>query len=99
MGTDWVCLGCGFIFKDGELPKKCPVCGAPKRAFYVRYETAGLPPLKMPHEIKVKPVPQEEMKQWVCLGCGHIDEADSPPDMCPVCGAPRRAFMPRQYYG
>jgi len=94
----WVCLGCGFIDEGDDPPKKCPVCGAPKRTFYSRHEMPDAPPLKAVNEFKIKPTPNEEMKHWVCLGCGCIFEGDSPPDKCSGCDAPRRAFMPRQFY-
>ncbi|UCD55461.1 MAG: hypothetical protein JSV93_01290 [Candidatus Omnitrophota bacterium] len=29
----YVCKVCGFISIDGSAPDKCPVCGAPKKAF------------------------------------------------------------------
>ena len=34
------------------------------------------------------PVP----KQWECVICGYIHEGDEPPDICPVCDAPREFF-------
>ncbi len=32
------------------------------------------------------------MKKWICTICGHIHEGDEPPDVCPVCGAPKSDF-------
>ncbi len=32
------------------------------------------------------------MKKWICTICGYIHEGDEPPDVCPVCGAPRSDF-------
>ena len=29
---------------------------------------------------------------WKCTKCNFIVEGDSPPDMCPRCGAPKEAF-------
>ncbi len=37
----YVCLGCGLIVEGGEPPESCPICGAPKRAFYPRAVHAG----------------------------------------------------------
>lgn len=39
----------------------------------------------------------EKMEHYVCLGCGFIYEGGDPPDICPVCGALKRCFYPRQY--
>jgi rubredoxin len=32
------------------------------------------------------------MKMWRCTVCGLIVEAETPPDVCPRCGAPREKF-------
>ncbi len=34
------------------------------------------------------------MTKWVCKVCGYEVEADEPPESCPVCKAPRSAFVP-----
>jgi rubredoxin len=32
--------------------------------------------------------------QWVCSICGYLHDVDEePPDICPVCGAPRGKFV------
>lgn len=33
------------------------------------------------------------MKKWKCTVCGYIHEGPEPPDVCPVCGAPKSAFV------
>lgn len=33
------------------------------------------------------------MKKWRCLICNYIHEGDSPPDICPVCGASSENFV------
>lgn len=33
------------------------------------------------------------MKKWKCIECGYVHEGDEPPDECPVCGAPKSAFV------
>lgn len=33
------------------------------------------------------------MKKWRCTVCGYIHEGPEPPEKCPVCGAPRNAFV------
>lgn len=34
------------------------------------------------------------MKKWICSVCGYIHEGAEPPEVCPICGAPRSAFEP-----
>ncbi len=94
----FVCLACGFIVEDDEPPDKCPICTAPKHAFYPRHEIPSAPPPKNVQESKVKPAPPKGGNHWVCLACGHIHEGDKLPEQCPICKAPKSAFMPRQYY-
>ncbi len=31
-------------------------------------------------------------KAWLCSVCGYVHHGPEPPDMCPVCGAPKEAF-------
>ena len=33
------------------------------------------------------------MKKWKCKVCGYIHTGAEPPDKCPVCGAPKSAFI------
>lgn len=32
------------------------------------------------------------MKRWECVICGYIHEGEEPPDICPVCDAPKEFF-------
>ncbi|NLK50843.1 MAG: hypothetical protein GX295_00110, partial [Syntrophomonadaceae bacterium] len=32
--------------------------------------------------------------RWKCLRCGYIHEGPEPPEICPLCGAPRSLFVP-----
>lgn len=32
-------------------------------------------------------------KKWRCVECGYIHEGENPPDVCPLCLAPREAFV------
>ncbi len=34
------------------------------------------------------------MNAWKCTICGYIHYGDTPPDFCPLCGAPKEAFVP-----
>lgn len=34
------------------------------------------------------------MKKWKCTVCGYIHEGPEPPEVCPVCGAPKEKFVP-----
>lgn len=36
------------------------------------------------------------MKRWICTVCGYIHEGDTPPDICPQCGAPKEKFVMMQ---
>ena len=33
------------------------------------------------------------MKKWVCPVCGYVHEGDTPPEKCPLCGAPGSKFI------
>lgn len=33
------------------------------------------------------------MKKFVCTVCGYVHEGDTPPEKCPVCGAPASKFV------
>lgn len=35
---------------------------------------------------------EAEMKRYRCSSCGYEVVADEPPDVCPVCGAPKDMF-------
>ncbi|MGW8285334.1 MAG: rubredoxin-like domain-containing protein [Candidatus Deferrimicrobiaceae bacterium] len=32
------------------------------------------------------------MARWECVICGYIHEGAEPPDICPVCDAPKEFF-------
>lgn len=31
--------------------------------------------------------------KWRCTVCNYIHDGDSPPDVCPICGAPKEKFV------
>ncbi|MDK2820846.1 MAG: hypothetical protein PWP31_811 [Clostridia bacterium] len=33
-----------------------------------------------------------DVKRWMCKVCGYIYEGEEPPEVCPLCGAPREQF-------
>jgi flavin reductase (DIM6/NTAB) family NADH-FMN oxidoreductase RutF/rubrerythrin len=33
------------------------------------------------------------MKKWRCTVCNYVHEGPEPPDVCPVCGVPKEAFV------
>jgi rubrerythrin len=33
------------------------------------------------------------MKEWKCKICGYVHEGESPPDVCPICGAGKDKFV------
>ncbi|MGS0765314.1 FAD-dependent oxidoreductase [Syntrophomonas curvata] len=37
---------------------------------------------------------KKHYKRWKCRVCGYIHEGPEPPDICPVCGAPKDMFDP-----
>lgn len=39
-------------------------------------------------------MPENENAAWRCNVCGYIHHGPAPPDVCPVCGAPKDAFEP-----
>lgn len=40
----------------------------------------------------VAAAPTPGVKRWVCKVCGYIHEGEAPPEVCPLCGAPRDQF-------
>jgi rubrerythrin len=95
----YVCLGCGLIVEGGEPPERCPICGAPKRAFYPRqYMPDVNVVLPKASDKKVPAAPAKGEKHWVCLGCGYIENGEKPPKQCPICQAPQNLFQPRQVF-
>ena len=30
--------------------------------------------------------------KWICTVCKYVHEGNEPPDVCPVCGAPKEVF-------
>ena len=35
----------------------------------------------------------EEKTKWICPLCGYVHYGDTPPDVCPLCGAPGEVFV------
>jgi len=33
------------------------------------------------------------MKKWICSVCGYISQGEEPPEICPMCGAPKEKFI------
>lgn len=40
--------------------------------------------------------PKEQFKEreWVCTVCDYIYVGEQPPEKCPKCNAPKKAFVP-----
>ena len=36
------------------------------------------------------------MERWICTVCGYIHVGETPPDICPQCGAPKEKFVMMQ---
>ncbi len=43
---NWACTNCGYRV-EGELPEKCPECGADKDQYVTPNATAPVPPLTL----------------------------------------------------
>lgn len=43
--------------------------------------------------IEAAQVKKPHGQRWQCLRCGYIHEGPEPPDVCPVCGAPKNMFV------
>ncbi len=41
-------------------------------------------------------VAAEETMTLICNQCGYRHDGDTPPDVCPICGADKTAFAPRK---
>ena len=39
------------------------------------------------------------MMKWVCKVCGYVHEGNTPPEKCPVCGAPADQFVKQEESG
>lgn len=37
----------------------------------------------------------EQPISWICMNCGYIHEAKTPPNECPCCGFPQAYFKPK----
>ena len=35
------------------------------------------------------------MTKWLCNYCGYLYEGAKPPEVCPVCGAPKTGDAPK----
>lgn len=44
--------------------------------------------------LEASQVKKRRGQRWQCLRCGYIHEGPEPPDICPVCGAPKNMFIP-----
>ncbi len=44
--------------------------------------------------LEASQVKKRRGQRWQCLRCGYIHEGPEPPDICPVCGAPKNMFVP-----
>lgn len=89
----FVCLACGFIVAGSQPPDKCPICGAPKRAFNPRHEISSAPSLKSVLHAKTTPAPQKGGNHRACLACGHIYQGNNPPDLCPRMQCTQKCFQ------
>ncbi|MBW2525452.1 MAG: Rieske 2Fe-2S domain-containing protein [Deltaproteobacteria bacterium] len=102
--TRWVCAVCGYVHEGPEPPETCPVCGVEAEQFepvgaeaveegaadVFVVPSADAPPTPV-NSLVVRRKPANT--RWRCTICDYVHEGASPPDVCPVCGAPANAFV------
>jgi rubredoxin/uncharacterized membrane protein len=86
---------CRYIHEGDSPPDICPVCKKPWTAFVPHVDGQ-----EHPRVVPSKPAPAspggEAVKsdRWRCVVCNYIHEGPEPPDVCPVCGKLKDAFVP-----
>ena len=90
----WLCTVCKYVHEGDSPPDVCPVCGQSKEMFEpVKEETPAL--TEAAAEAAKPSVPSgTQVDRWRCVVCNHVHEGGSPPDVCPVCGKLKDAFVP-----
>ena len=84
----WKCTVCGYIHQGEEPPQRCPVCGADRAKFNRMEEQAADVAEEKATQMKAGPA-----LKWKCTVCGYIHTGPEPPEVCPVCGAPKSKFI------
>ncbi len=80
----WKCDVCGYIHEGDAPPATCPVCGVGPELFsaFEAVQPAAT----------AEPAETQAATRWRCLPCGYVHEGDTPPEICPVCGADQSMF-------
>ncbi|MBW2459008.1 MAG: hypothetical protein JRI68_31200 [Deltaproteobacteria bacterium] len=91
----WRCTVCNYVHTGDSPPDPCPVCKQPWTKFvpHVEGEEPAPPKKKPAAEDKSKAV-TVKADRWRCTVCNYVHSGSEPPDVCPVCGAGRDAFVP-----
>jgi rubredoxin/uncharacterized membrane protein len=85
--SNWECSICGYVHKKEAPPEKCPVCEAPAKMFE---EVKDEKPKTADPTVEAATV---ALKRWRCTVCGYVHTGDEPPEICPVCDAPKEMFV------
>ena len=98
-GRKWYCTVCRYIHEGDSPPDVCPVCKKPWTAFVPHVDGQEHPrtaPAKKAAAASSTPSAALGAKadRWRCVVCNYVHEGDEPPDVCPVCGKPKDAFVP-----
>ncbi len=95
-GRKWYCTVCRYIHEGDSPPDICPVCKKPWTAFVPHVDGQEHPrvvPSKPPAAATSAASPGKS-DRWRCVVCNYIHEGDEPPDVCPICGKLKDAFVP-----
>jgi rubrerythrin/uncharacterized membrane protein len=95
----WICTVCKYVHEGDSPPDTCPVCKKPWSAFVPFVEgEAPRSPQRAPGAAPSAPAKEApapvKADRWRCVVCNYVHGDQSPPDICPVCGAAKDQFAP-----
>ncbi len=94
-GRKWYCTVCRYIHEGDSPPDICPVCKKPWTAFVPHTDGQEHPrPILPKRPTTPSTAPGGKSDRWRCVVCNYVHEGDEPPDVCPVCGKLKDAFVP-----
>ncbi len=94
----WKCAACGYVFSADEQPENCPACGAGADMIAGEDDNEELKAEgkkgKQRQEAAADPGKDPAaQRKWRCTVCNYVHTGEEPPDVCPVCGADKSAFV------